>query len=278
MHTVSEFLKDLAKQLITDFERICHADHPVEKGTIGEFSSKKKLAECLPGLIKVNTGYVMDSFGSKSLQTDLIISEIICPSFSLGPEDEFRYFPCEGVCSVGEVKTNLGKNELVDSYKKINSVKSLKRNPLRNSFRKYGSSSPIIAECTNALDINNPYYQIFSFVLCKSLTIQPKTMIEHIINLDKKYSNTNVPNLFVSLDDGVFFRTKKTDNSFVITNNTKEHDSVVFTEFGLDNFPFLIHSLTLHIQEGTTTCESPIIPYLSKFNHFNSKLIATINQ
>jgi len=274
MHTVSEFLRDLAKQLIIDFERTSNADHPVEKGIIGEFSSKNKLAECLPGLIKINSGYVMDSFDNRSLQTDLILAETICPNFSLGPHDEYRYYPCEGVCAIGEVKTTIGKNELEDCYKKIHSVKSLKRNPLQNAYRTYGSNQAVVAEHSNALDVNNPYFQIFGFVLCKSLSLEPKTILSHIRELDKKYLYTNVPTLFISLDKGVFFRGKKTTQlSLIATNNSKDSEFVIFADFGLDNFPYLIHTLTHHIQHGTTTSDSPIMPYLSQFNNFPVKIV-----
>ncbi|MBE2256841.1 MAG: hypothetical protein IAE65_11650 [Ignavibacteria bacterium] len=276
MPSINEFLKSIAKQLIIDFENISEADHPVEKGNIGESSSKKNLVSCLPGCVCINSGFVMDSFGGKSLQTDLIISENACPSFSLGHDVQFRYYPCEGVCAIGEVKSILGKTELEDCYKKINSVKSLRRNPLRNSFRKYGSNQPVIAESTNALDVNNPYYQIFGFVLCKSIKLKEVTIIDHIIELDKKYFQKSVPDLILALENGIFIRTKKTESSNQITFNSQNYDSVAMIDFEIENFPFLIHALTKHIQEGTTTCESPIIPYLSQFDEFDYKIMKKI--
>lgn len=273
MHSVSEFLKDIAAQLINEFERGIYTTHPGEKGSIGETTARKRISECLPGYVGISTGYVIDSYNNKSNQTDLIIHESACPSFTLGPEQEYRYFPCEGVCAVGEVKTSIGKEELEDCYKKINSVKILRRKPLRNSFRKYGSSQPISAEASNTLDPNNPLYQIIGFVLCKSLKIKLDTLMKHVNELDKTYNN-NVPAIFVCLDDGVCMRAKKQDSNMEISYNIPETSFLSFTQFNEDNFPFLINILTSHIQNGNTIAESPIIPYLSQFDSFDSQFIS----
>ena len=272
MHTISQFLQDQAQQLITDFEKNIHTTHPGEKGSIGESSSKKSIEKCLPNFIEINSGFVIDSFENKSKQTDLIIHESDCPNFSLGQDDEYKYFPCEGVCAVGEVKTKIGKKELEDCYKKINSVMILKRNPLRSSFRKYGSNQPIHGgEDTDLLKSENIHFQIFSFVLFKSLNINPKTFMTHINDFDKLANDEYVPKVFVSLDNGIFMRTIENENENSISSDIKKTNYLHHFDFGIDNFPFLIHLLTRHIQDAHTTAESPIIPYLSQFNSFNSK-------
>lgn len=266
MRTVKEFLRDIASQLIFDFGRGENANHSGEKGSIGETAAKKRLAEALPGFINVGSGFVLDSFDSISKQTDLIIYENICPSFTLGTDHEYRYYPCEGVCAVGEVKTKLEKSELEDAYEKIASVKRLKRNPARNSFRKFGSNQAIVANHTNALDPNNPRYQIFGFVLCRELKFKPDTLIDHIKRLDSEYSYNLLPSIIVSLKEGIFIRAKKDGQSISMVLDPRDANCIIQSDLRVDSFPFLIEQLTTHIQEATTTCESPIKLYLGHFD------------
>lgn len=271
MHSISEFLQDQAKQLIFDFEKNINTSHPGEKGSIGETTSKKSISNCLPNFISINSGFVIDSFGTKSKQTDLILHETSCPSFSLGPETEYKYFPCEGVCAIGEVKTNIGKKELEDCYAKVKSVISLKRNPLSSSFRRYGSTLPTYGgEDGKMINPENVIFQIFSFVLCKSIKVEKLTFMNLINDFDKEFQDKYVPSVFVSLDDGIFIRVSEDSNSRSISYDIKKTNFLHHIDFGIDNFPFLIHMLTRHIQDGHTTSDSPIIPYLSKFNDLKS--------
>ena len=78
----------------------------------------------------MGTGCVIDTYGNTSRQIDVVLYERgICPAFRVNYDDpKATYYPCEGVIAVGEIKSVIGKKELEDSFAKIASVKSLRRN------------------------------------------------------------------------------------------------------------------------------------------------------
>jgi hypothetical protein len=89
---------------------------------------QRKLEHLLPVGIGVGSGCVIDSFGGTSKQQDVILYEkAFCPIFSVNDTPETTYYPCEGVIAVGEVKSTVASKELTDIFKKIHSVKMLKR-------------------------------------------------------------------------------------------------------------------------------------------------------
>ena len=74
----------------------------------------------------------------------------ICPEFAINNDPASTYYPCEGVIAVGEIKTAIDSRELEDIFKKVQSVKELRRfvrpspsgTPRMEdyvAFRKYGS-------------------------------------------------------------------------------------------------------------------------------------------
>ena len=270
---ISDFLKKIGEELVHRFELTESAGHPGEMGAIGETATRDNLSFSLPQYMKVSTGFVLDSYGGKSKQTDIVIHESSCPTFNLGPKGEYSYFPCEGVAAVGEIKTTLGKAELEDSYDKISSVKILKRKPLRNSFRNYGSTSAGMADYTRALDVTNPDYQVAGFVLCRRLGIKANTIIGHMNALDKNAVAGTKPAIIISLDQGIFARVKLDGAEHKITFDVDDYTHIAHFDFGSDNFSFLIVQLTNHISRGSTTAEAPIAPYLPQFDHFNADVI-----
>jgi len=125
---VKDYVQTLAQELIEGFERAGKATTPGLVGSAREKAVRKKLEQLFPQAVGVATGCVIDVENRASRQTDIIIYEKdICPVFSINDTPETTYFPCESVIAVGEVKSTLGTSELLDSFRKIESVKRLRR-------------------------------------------------------------------------------------------------------------------------------------------------------
>lgn len=162
--STQEFLSDLAEELITNFGRARRATTPGLIGGAREFEVRKKLQSILPGKVGVSSGCVIDSYGSTSNQTDIVLYEKDnCPIFSINDDPAATYFPCESVMAVGEVKSSLGTKELDDAVDKIAKIKNLKRHVLdKNCFRNYGSSVSFQGADEEAFDPDNkPFDQIY---------------------------------------------------------------------------------------------------------------------
>ena len=95
---------------------------------------RKQLQEVPPRGIAVGSGFVIDSYGGTSRQADIVVYEQdICPVFSINATAETTYYPCEFVIAVGEVKFALDGDSLRDAFKKIASVKELRRHIVRDA-------------------------------------------------------------------------------------------------------------------------------------------------
>jgi hypothetical protein len=261
---VSQYLKNLATDLIRGFEESSRSNHPSHIGSIKEKAARKKLQALLPGYIAVGEGFVIDSYGNQSRQTDLILYERYQSSvFELGVP-EATYYPCEGVCAVGEVKTALDLKELRDAYAKIESVKALKRNPGRNSYRKYGSTTAIWGGGDDTqVSPKNPHFQIYGFVLCERFATSPQTLLQNVADLNQAYSALLQPNLIVSLHDGILAPCRiNQQKEYYVTWDLHETNALAHLSIKEDNFIFLVDNLVQHISTSHTTCELPIQPYL----------------
>src|SRR5688572_5877693 len=123
-----DYLQSMARRLVYDFDEAGLAGHPGLIGSARETPARVQLERVLPGNIGVGSGIVIDSFGGKSKQQDIVIYEKhLCPVFSINDTAEATYYPIEGVMAVGEVKSSLDKDKLEDAFAKIDSVKSLSR-------------------------------------------------------------------------------------------------------------------------------------------------------
>jgi hypothetical protein len=276
---VLQYFKDLAAELILGFELSSRSNHPSHKGSIKEKKAREKLEKLLPGYIAVGEGFVIDSYGNQSRQTDLILYERYHSSvFELGAP-EATYHPCEGVCAVGEVKTALDLEELRDAYAKIESVKALKRNSSRYSYRKYGSTQAMYGGKDNTMvSPSNPRFQIFGFILCERFATHSKTLLKNIAELNQTYSALLQPNLIVSLHDGILVpcRVNEQEQIYDLIDDLNEADALAHFSLKDNNFIYLVDKLIKHIEASHTTCELPIQPYMHHFERIEGAEILLI--
>ena len=145
------YIVSVGQELVSAFETAGHATTPGQIGSAREVPVRDKLMHLLPHGVAVGSGCVIDSFGNTSRQMDVVLYEKdICPVFAINDDPASTYYPCEGVIAVGEVKSALGSAELEDTFRKIESAKTLRRYARRSlsglsgvedsvAFRKYGS-------------------------------------------------------------------------------------------------------------------------------------------
>ena len=125
---VDAFITRIGKRLVAQFDDARTATSPSTVGAAMEQPVRKQLEQILPRGIAVGSGFVIDSGGNTSRQMDVVLYEKdICPVFSVNDTPETTYYPCEGVIAVGEIKSSLDRQSLKDAFKKIASVKRLKR-------------------------------------------------------------------------------------------------------------------------------------------------------
>ena len=220
-----------------------------------------KLKDILPDGVDIGSGFVIDSFGNTSSQCDIIIYEKnLCLKFN-NDDEKHRYYNCESVMAVGEVKSDLGTKELVDSMKKLKKVKNLKRRVNGTRFSGYLSANGLIGTETETIDqVNNEFDQIFTFLICNSLNINIDKIKKEIEKLN--YQHYEYINRIISVD-GKYIGFAKQENNQNI-NKISAIDSNYFT-FSEDEYAFgnLLDMILLVIRNGRTVFYNPNI-YISK--------------
>ena len=196
-----------------------------------ETAARKQLEQILPSGVAVGTGCVIDTYGNTSRQIDVILYERdICPVFRVNHDDpKAAYYPCEGVIAVGEIKSVIGKKELEDSFTKISSVKTLRRNYERPKYpdhqgrrlygyRKYGERagairndiiSPVNYEPNNAEGS-----KIYGFILGDKMAVRVDTLKGHYSRLVNEFDDAVCPNITILLEGTVFNPARPADKKF----------------------------------------------------------------
>ena len=230
----AKFVRNVGVALIAEFEKARSATTPELIASAMETAARKQLEQILPSGVGVGTGCVIDSYGRTSRQIDVILYERdICPVFRVNYDDpKASYYPCEGVIAVGEIKSVIGKKELEDSFKKIASVKSLRRNfehpkyPDHNGrrlfgYRKYGERTgairnDIISPANYAPD-NAEGSKIYGFILADKMGVGVDTMKRHYSRLIDEFYDVVCPNSTFFLEGTAFNPARVNDRKFTYT-------------------------------------------------------------
>jgi hypothetical protein len=267
----SEYVTSLALELVDNFARANRGTTPHLVGSAKEKAVRDKLASLLPSFVGVGTGCIIDTFGNTSKQCDLVIYEKdFCPIFSINDNPDSTYFPCESVIAIGEIKTSLNTEQLTDSFSKVKSVKSLKRFSAPFSkgtiggfeFRHYGSKMIITGVESEAYDQTLKHYdQIYSFILSEDIILNLDTFLTKYVELVRLSESHLLPNLTLSLKDGLFLYYDKNKNQF---NVSKTGATTVFNaKTGSRDFHYLLNRLTEVIYHGRTTNVFPFKQYIN---------------
>lgn len=166
--------------------------HPGELGTDREEVVRSFLRAYLPKRFEVSTGFVFDASGAVSKQVDVIIADsLVCAHFETAGGT--RYYPCESVVAVGQVKSSLtSEKKFLDALENLESVKSLDRSARGRAFDSRFNEK--IDQRSNHL------HQIFSFVLVTGKAISDAVIQEHVLEYITSREPHLWPNVFLALD------------------------------------------------------------------------------
>ena len=261
------YVTQVGQELVSAFQMAGFATTPGQIGSAREVPVRKQLMQLLPRGVGVGSGCVIDSYGNTSRQMDVVLYEReICPVFSINKDPASTYYPCEGVIAVGEVKTNIDSRELEDIFKKIKSVKELRRFTALSSsgvpriqdyvaFRKYGS--PLNAVAPKPRDFNqdmHPSDQIYSFALGGRLDLSIKTLCETFASRSLATGYGLSPNVLVTLDGSVLcpMSISPDGQNASITVSPQEANSIYAVRHLNKRFPFLLSKLQAAYTTGRT--------------------------
>ena len=269
----------VGQELVAAFKVAGFATTPGLIGSAREVPVREKLMKLLPGGVGVGSGCVIDSYGNTSRQMDVVLFENeICPEFAINNDPASTYYPCEGVIAVGEVKTVVDSRELQDIFKKVKSVKELRRfakpSPSGSpgiedyvAFRKYGSL--ISAVAPKPQDYNqdmHPTDQIYGFALAGRLDLSRETLCDKFTELALANGYPVSPNLVVSLDGTVLcpISIPPDRHNPTITVSTQEANSIYAVSHPNRSFLFLLARLQAMYTTGRTVDAGAFDRYLSE--------------
>lgn len=265
-----EYVKDLGRDLIRDFEKSAKTTHPHSVGDGREKGAINKLKNILPDGVGVGSGFVIDSYGNVSSQCDIIIYEKdLCLKFN-SDDERNRYYNCESVIAVGEVKSDITKKELINTLQKMRKIKNLKRYTTNNNnFRRYLTAQGLVGTDDEKIDSKNKSLdQIFTFLICNSFKMSVDKMVEEIKLIN--YQRYEYINCIVSVD-GKFVSYGKYENN-TCYNRLGANDSNVITYSQIDDSFSMFLRLIFHtINCGRTVDYNPNI-YICDNSKCNSLL------
>ena len=208
------YIARIGERLVSQFNDARTATSPSTVGAAMEQPVRKQLEQILPRGVAAGSGFVIDSEGNTSRQSDVVLYERdICPVFSINETPETTYYPCEGVVAVGEVKSVLDRSSLEDAFEKIASVKRLRRfsvrefmpHPTKGSpivkYRKYGE----LSNTSGIIDVKEEHEfraesQMFGFVVAGRCTLSEETLCNVFLEVSSQYGDAS-PNMIAILDD-----------------------------------------------------------------------------
>ena len=190
---LSKVFKKVSQQLDIDFGELSKdVRNPPKSGEARENTLRKILEKNLPQRVGIDTGFVIDTQGRESKQIDIVIyDKTVATVFDI---NGIKYFPCETVIAVGEVKSNIiSKKDFEDALDKIKSVKELDR---FNQGKNLMVTGPGISlEFLKFNPLTNYWDQIFGFIFTRE-SMREETIIELLQEYNSGHDRRLWPNLF----------------------------------------------------------------------------------
>ena len=201
--------KKMSEVLDISFDSLCkEISHKVKSGEARENALKKIFSQYLPKRVGISTGFVIDASPKESKQIDIIVYDRY--NASIFDINGIKYFPCETVLAVGEVKAEIDSEEdLQDALAKIRSVKELDRsNQGRNKMvTGPGLSFDIFKEKFDPLTWHKD--QILGFIFTR-VSMKKQYVIEALQKYYSQVERRYWPNIFCAYKDYLIsFETKK---------------------------------------------------------------------
>ena len=249
---INNYVANLGRELVFEFTQAKLSTQAVAIGSNKESSVINKLSNILPSGVGIGSGFVYDSFGNVSNQSDIILYEKdFCIKATINNDEKNSFYNCESVIAVGEIKSTLGTNELTDIVNKfvnLNKLKRFKTQAENGTNRQYLSKMGLDHNFDNTPLERTEYDRIYKFVLCEKLNVSMDSIIKCLKDLTSE--KDEIFNTMLDLQGKhIMFsnRGKITLSPFFSTDMfmAKDEDaSITFNRF--------IYHLCHFIREGTT--------------------------
>lgn len=189
--------RKISARLKVDFDGLAReVSHNLSSGESRESALRGQLEKYLPRRIGIEKGFVIDAHGGESQQIDVVIyDKTVATVFDI---NEIKYFPCEVVIAVGEVKSDiLSTDKLIDALHKIKSVKELDRS---NNGKNHAIVGPGLSKGWIKFNPNqNHRDQIFGFIFT-STSMTRESVISYLQDYNRRTNRRYWMNLFCDMN------------------------------------------------------------------------------
>jgi hypothetical protein len=190
---LSSVFRKISRAFSIEFDELSkEISHNLSSGESRESVLVSLLRKYLPKRVGIDHGFIIDALGQESRELDIVIYDnTVCTIFEV---NNVKYFPCEAVLAVGEVKSEIDSNsKLNDALGKIKSAKILDRT-------NRGTNKPITGPGLSIKGIAfdpQKYHrdQIFGFIFTSS-GLQKETLLNGIQLFNSQKPRTVWMNLF----------------------------------------------------------------------------------
>ncbi|MNC00008.1 hypothetical protein D3C75_473200 [compost metagenome] len=173
--------------------------HAGEFGTYREAILRDFLRLCIPVRLDSGTGFLISSEGTISTQIDIIIYDKSAIPRIESIEHQ-RFFPVEGVCAIGEVKSKLSKSELKKALNKLAKAKA--------TLDELSTTTPIYRDqILSQIPFSrerNEYDRPISFLICEKFDFNTDSLHSEISSFYETDTKTHHKhNMILSIADGL---------------------------------------------------------------------------
>lgn len=195
----SAFLQT-AKVLFRDDSKRNNLKHPGEFGTYREAITTDFLSAFLPQRFQIDSGFIVNAEGRVSRQIDIVVYDsALAPP--LESKQRQRFFPIESVVAIGEVRSDLTKERLVDGLQRLSEVKRMRNGAgSAPTQRWWGINKSEYDPATI------PFDQIFTFLVCSKIDFGlSSTMKSTFDEIYGQFGFHQRHNSILSLTDGLIY-------------------------------------------------------------------------
>lgn len=228
--------------------------HAAEFGTYRETILKNFVTTCIPARLDIGTGFLINSSGGISTQADIVIYDRTAIPRIESSEHQ-RFFPVEGVCAVGEVKSVLNKVQLREALNKL--ARSKKIADILSSEIPIYRDKQVDIEKFNRTNI--PYDQIFSFLVCERFSFNPNELASDVSSwYDADIQIHHRHNLVLSIKDGLLLYVDMNGKSWMYpTHSLGKIRNRFVSPVEIPNLHFYMFCNYMHIATSSTTLLYP---------------------
>jgi len=173
--------------------------HAGEFGTYREAIVREFLRFFVPQNFDISTGFVINSNDDVSTQCDIVIFDPeVTPLIQSGSRQ--RFFPIEPIVGVGEIKSDISREQLAEALEKLGKVKQMRDHTPGDHIHKRRSLMG-----STAFDQRiHPNDQIVTFLICQKFSFNWDNLHNQLADLYGDVEQRHWHNLLLSVNDALF--------------------------------------------------------------------------